>query len=141
LADPDKLEALIYSDTAPPLDLDKAWFGIHFLLCNNLISDDLPESWAIMGGNEMPSPDLGYGPPRYLRPDEVTAVALALSNIPSERLRSRFDAAALTEANVYPNIWDDGPEAAAYLIQNYNKLVQLYAEATKAGHAMLLWIT
>jgi Domain of unknown function (DUF1877) len=141
LADPSAVEALIYSEATPSLDLDKAWWGIHFLLTGDYGPSSKPLSWAILGGVELDGPDLGYGSPRYLRPDEVVAVAEALAGMPAEALASGFDAAALTEANVYPNIWDEGTDAADYLIHHYKKLGPFYADAAKAGHAMLLWVS
>jgi hypothetical protein len=141
VADPSKLEALIYSEATPRLYLDKAWWGIHFLLTGDYGPGTESISWAILGGVELKGPDLGYGPPRFLKPDEVIAVAAALSGVSAEALAGRFDAAALAEANVYPNIWDEGAEAADYLIDYYKKLVPFYADAAKAGHAMLLWVS
>jgi Domain of unknown function (DUF1877) len=141
LADPAKVKAVVYSTEKPPLDLDKAWWGIHFLLTGEYGPGAEPISWAIMGGLELEGPDLGYGPPRYLRPDQVAAVAAALTGVSAETLAGRFDADAFTKADIYPSIWDEGSEAADYLIDYYRKLVRLYSEAAKAGHAMLLWVS
>jgi Domain of unknown function (DUF1877) len=144
LTDPAQVDAFVHSVEKPPLDLDKAWYGIHFLLTGEHGPDADPQSWAIMGGSVLEgpaAPDLGYGPPRYMNPHEVAAVAAALSTIPAETLAGRFDAEKFEAEGIYPNVWADDPEALDYLIQNYRNLVQLYADAAEAGHAMLLWIS
>jgi Domain of unknown function (DUF1877) len=140
--DPAKIVAFLYAEESPPLCLDKAWYGIHFLLTGEDGPNDAPISWAIMGGgNTLTEPDLGYGPPRLLSPEQVVSVAEALSKISSNELSSRFDAAAFAEAGVYPNIWDGGTEALDYMMTCYEQLATYYNGAAKAGHAMLLWVS
>jgi len=54
-------------EKAEPLDIQKAWHGLHYLLCVQPWDGDLPLRNAVLGGSEI-GPDLGYGPPVRLSP-------------------------------------------------------------------------
>jgi len=60
------------------ISLDKAWHGVHYLLCGKLEPGTDLASQAVMGGTEI-GDDLGYGPARYFEANEVAAIARELS--------------------------------------------------------------
>jgi hypothetical protein len=123
------------------LDIDKAWHGIHFLLTGSAWDGEAPWSWAVLGGTPF-GPDLGYGPARYLRADQVQDVAHALSGLAREELANRFSPEAMDRAEIYPQIYDrDGTHVLEYLLRNYDEVVKHYQGAAAKNYAMLLYLT
>jgi hypothetical protein len=124
------------------LELGKAWHGVHYLLTGDPDGGEAPLALAIFGGVEL-GPDLGYGPPRVLEPDEVRDVSAALDALPAEALRARFSPAQFEAAEIYPfGIWaDEGAEAFTWLADAYHAMQAHYRQAAANGHAMLLMIT
>lgn len=122
------------------IDIDKTWHGIHFLLTGDPWKGEPPLFNAVMGGKQIGTEDPGYGPPRYLTPDQVRDVAQALSEIHASDLRSRFDPERFAREDIYPNIWDEGEEALDYLMDYYVELVRFFSSAAAAGDAVLLCI-
>ena len=123
------------------LDIDKAWQGIHFLLTGEPYSNESFLAKAIFGGEEV-GDDLGFGPARYLTPEEVNEVATALRDVSREDLVERYIPRAFEEANIYPaGIWEsEGSVALDYLLSNYESMVAFYALVAERGDAMLLSI-
>jgi hypothetical protein len=118
------------------LNLEKSWHVLHYLLTGKPEDAPPPLGNAILGGKEI-GPDLGYGPVRFLDPDEVREVASALSTITSEDLARRFDLQAMIAANIYP-VRD---ESELQMAQEYfQHLARYYSEAVAAGNAMLLYV-
>lgn len=104
-ANPGLLGDLVEQEGKPPAvaDLDKAWHGLHWVLTGAAWSAEGALGQAIMGGEEF-GEDRGYGRPRLLDPAGVASLA-ALHSIGADELRARFDPEALSEAEVYPDIW------------------------------------
>lgn len=147
-ADPNLLEEYLYPDDGDadenwPLycDLDKAWHGIHFLLTGRADGGEEPLSWAVLGGTEF-GPDVGYGPARFLTPEQVRIVAAALQALPSSMLANRYKPAQMDAAGIYPEIWvRDGDEGLSYLLESYKQLQTFYNDAAARGDAALLWMS
>lgn len=126
------------SELGSLLEIDKAWHGVHYLLTGSAQDAEGPLGQAILGGTEI-GDDGGYGPARYLLPEEVKGVAIALENVADDQLRNRYDAAALSAANVYPGGWDD-PDNLEWLLEAVGKLQSFYRGAAANGSAALLFI-
>lgn len=141
-ADPGRLEELVEEDTPGEefLDLDKAWHGLHWLLTGSVDDTSTPAGQAVLGGTEI-GEDWGYGPPRLLRPDDVRRVAEALDAVTADDLRARFDAGAMTAADVYPFIWDEEDVFEEYLAPSFDLLRDFYARAASRGDAVLAVLT
>lgn len=140
LADPEKVGTL-FPGGPDELDLDKAWHGLHYLLTGTTYEVRGDAGPAIIGGDPI-GPDLGMGPARLLMPDAVRAVAAGLDAIDEATLRARFDPAAMSEAEIYPHIWDDGDdEFDGYLLPNFTRLRDFYRDAAASGDAVLLAVT
>ncbi|RLQ10763.1 DUF1877 family protein [Micromonospora sp. BL1] len=123
------------------LDLDKAWHGLHYLLNGTTYEVRGDAGPAIIGGDPI-GPDLGMGPARLLMPDAVRAVAAGLDAVDDATLRARFDPAAMSEAEIYPHIWDDGEdEFDNYLLPHFTALRDFYRDAAASGDAVLLAVT
>jgi hypothetical protein len=125
------------------LDVDKAWHAIHFLLTGTAWEGAPPLNFIAAGGTEI-GDDLGYGPARGLTSGEVRRLAAALEALPRDSLLQRFDPAALTAAEIYPDIWDRPPEeddTRAYVAEYYEQLRSFIMEAAAASEALLVSIT
>jgi hypothetical protein len=143
--DPSKAKDLVYAkeedDPSDLLDIDKSWHLIHFLLTGDGSEGDYPLVNAVLGGKELPETDAGYGPYRYLVPDEVEAVSQALASISAEDLWSRFNASRVKSEDIYPSIWTGDEDDKAYISQNYEALRRYFADAAASGDAMLLYLS
>lgn len=118
------------------LSLEKSWHVLHYLLTGEADEASPPLGNAILGGKEI-GDDLGYGPARFLTPQQVREVAAALALISKNDLAARFDLKAMKAARIYP-VKD---ESELGLAEHYfEQLSRYYAGASAAGNAMLLWV-
>ena len=145
-AEPMALGAFLFppGDVPPPVDryleVDKTWQAIHFLLTGDPWAGGPPFANAVLGGEELSDEDQGYGPARFLVPEEVAAVAAALATVPVEELLARYDADSLNAAEVYPGGWTGGPEDRAFIGEHYASLRELFANAAANGDGMILYV-
>ena len=144
---PDEIDEYLHPDegeSVPPnyIEVDKAWHGIHYLITGSPDAGSEPLSLAVLGGREV-GDEIGYGPARFITPDQVAAIAEALSAISESDFRSRFAPKAMKRADIYPNvIWErDGEEAVDYLVGNYRPLVEFYKAAARRGDGVIAWLS
>ena len=123
-------------DLGPPLGIDKAWHGVHFLLTGSSTDTTPPLGAAILGGQEL-GEDLGYGPARYLSPAEVAAVADALAPLTADDLAQRYDPSAMERQKIYPGHWHE-PDSEDWLLETFDEVKAYYAQARERGYGMLL---
>ena len=117
------------------ISLDKAWHGLHYLLCGALEPAPGPLGQAVFGGTEI-GEDQGYGPARYFSPAQVAEIAAALQSPSLEsELNARFDAAAMTELGIYPGTWEADDED--WLVEAFDTLRDFYAAASQAEQAVV----
>lgn len=81
-------EGFSAADLTAAMDIEKRWRWLHELL------DAAPEGeprlgYTVVGGVEV-GEDLGYGPVRYLRADEVCVAAAGLASLSEEAVRARL---------------------------------------------------
>lgn len=118
------------------LSLEKSWHALHYLLTGRAQEAPPPLGDAILGGAEL-GEDMGYGPARFLTPEEVRATSAALDKVSAEDIARRFDLPTMIAAEIYAcrNESDLG------LAQEYfAELVRYYADAASRGNAMLLYL-
>ena len=127
------------SQVSEPLRIDKSWHGIHFLLTGSAWGGKPPLSNAVLGGQEF-GPDLGYGPARYLTPDQVREVAAALDEIINAILRGRFNPKAMTKAEIYSWHEDEGEGGLEYFLEYYAQVRAYFQQAARKGNGMLLGV-
>lgn len=128
-------EKILFGD-GPELDLDKAWHAIHFLLTGSAWEVGAGAGAAILGGEPIGG-DIGHGPVRLLLPEEVKAIVPGL--VDTDELRRRFDPMELTEAGVYPNVWDES-DFDHYVGPNYASLRDFYRRAAENDQAVVLGV-
>ncbi len=117
------------------ISLDKAWHGLHYLLCGAAEPAPGPLGQAVLGGTEV-GDDLGYGPARYFTAPQTSEIAQALQAPGLEAaLRARFNPAAMTSLGLYPGGWD--ANGVAWLIDAFHTLSDFYAAAATAGQAVV----
>jgi hypothetical protein len=141
--DPKAIEKLLFEAKGEnSVDLDKAWHGIHYLLNGTPWKVTSTAGEAILGGREFGT-DLGYGPPHFLTPAQVKAIAEALLKETPAILTSRYRPESMETAGIYPKgIWKrEGPQALQYLLDYYNPLVAFYKRAAENGYAVVIALT
>lgn len=125
------------------LDVDKAWHAIHFLLTGSAWEGEPPLNFVASGGAEL-GEDLGYGPARALAGSEVRDLAAALERLPVDTLMQRFDAAALADAEIYPDIWarsEEEDDTRGWIAETYAELRTFVIAGAAKGEALLMIVT
>lgn len=120
------------------IDIDKAWAGIHFLLCGRPFEGEKPLFNAVLGGTPVGEEDLGYGPARILAAAEVRELAQALEGIDLLDRKEAFLSGVLGNAEIYPGYKDE--EDLNYLDYYFARLKAFIAGAAGAGLNLLLYI-
>ena len=118
------------------LDIDKAWHGLHFLISGGARAAEAPPVDPIFGGKE-----LTPGGARWLSADEVKQASAGLAKLSTRSLWARYDKTIMTNAQIYPEFWEEKKDALEYLIFHFEKLVEYYRDATRRGNAMLIVVT
>jgi len=144
IAEPDLVESVLYpedgTEPANYLDVDKSWHAIHYTLNGKTWEGEEPLSLVVLGGVEI-GEDVGYGPARYLRPEQVQTIAGALSAVTPQNFATQFNPAAMDAAEVYPQIWaSDGAEGLEYVLHYYTQLSSFYQAAAERGDAVLVYL-
>ncbi len=123
------------------LSLEKAWHGLHFLLTGDSWGGSGPQAFLVCGGTEQ-GEDYGYGPARYFASQQTREIANVLSPIEVDNLWSRYDAQAMTDAGIYPEIWDEpAAELAEEYCEYFQELQEFMAEAAEQGDGLLVYLT
>jgi len=127
-------------------DIDKSWDALSFLLTGHTIenvnSATPPLSWTIFGNGTVDTEqEIGYGPAKYLTPEEVQAVHQALSPLSAPELMNRYDAKELNSLHIYPEDWSDSSDWTTYLADYFEDLKAFYAKAAMEHQAMIHLLT
>ena len=120
------------------LSLDKAWHGVHYLLCGEVEAGPALLSQAVLGGTELGDDDegfSGYGPARYFTAARVAELSQSLSRPEVEsEAAARFDAGRMSELSIYPG-WRASD--AEWVIDAFRRLRDFYADAAGQGRAIV----
>src|SRR5262245_11686990 len=146
-ADPSHVEQLLFasllgdsSNGHEELEIDKAWHGLHFLLTGTAWEGSFPLNFIVVGGDEV-GDDLGYGPARALRSEDVAKVDAALDPLTTDELRRRFDASRMSELEIYPFGWSHDPDGELqYLLEFYGELRAFVRRTAERGHGLLVFL-
>jgi hypothetical protein len=147
-ANPEGVERLLYasffgdsSNGHDELEIDKSWHGLHFLLTGSAEEASPPLNFILAGGEEV-GDDLGYGPARAFRSDDVRGVDAALEPLTAAELRGRFDADRMTELQIYPFGWSEDPDGELeYLLEFYGELRAFVRRTAGRGHGLLVYLS
>jgi hypothetical protein len=128
------------------LKVDKAWHGVHYVLCGEAERGEALLSQAVLGGVELggaegcdPDEIWGEGPARYFTVARVEELAVALSGAEVEsEAAGRFDAARMEQLGIYPG-WRDSDKQR--VMGAFRWLRDFYADAAVNGCAMVTCLT
>jgi hypothetical protein len=112
-----------------PLDLDKAWHAISYLITG------LPQPEFLADG--IPLPDISEDAIIYA-PQDIAALSQRLNSAAIEDIEAKFSAAKFNEMDIYPTGWDDSGLAyiRSYLV-DFIKLIHRAAEHEKGLFVLL----
>jgi len=119
------------------LSLDKAWHGVHYVLCGEAEPGAALLSQAVLGGVALGDDDgfSGYGPPRYFTAAQVAELGEALSRPELEsEATSRFDAVRMCQLSIYPG-WQ--PSDVECVMDGLRRLRDFYSDAAGKGRAIV----
>ena len=144
LQNPDTIKNVIEKGEATIFDLDKSWHGIHFLLTGSAQGGEEPLCYLIEGGHAVGDIDVGSGPARALKPDQVAAFDAALNKITEKEFRTRFNPEKMRQAEIYPSIWDrpaEEDDSLQYLVEYLSDLKTFVREAKEHKQGILVWLS
>jgi Domain of unknown function (DUF1877) len=120
------------------ISIEKAWHGVHYLLCGQAQPGSDLASQTVMGGTEI-GEDLGYGPARYFAPDKVADIARELTrpNLEAEMI-ARWDPDQMMTLGIYPVQFE--PDDDEWLMDAFRKLRKFYVDASAANLAVVTCI-
>jgi Domain of unknown function (DUF1877) len=133
---PEDADRIIQEASGPSLSLDKNWQEIHEILTGkSKPSGDLLSN-AILGGKEVGS-DLGYGPARFLTPEQVKQISETLTSVSDEHFR--------TSASTFAKDEFSSPlgqlERVDFYCELFTRLQAFYRNAAESGCPILLWFS
>lgn len=97
-------------------------------------------STANFGGVEF-CDDRGYGPPRYLAPQDVVRVADAIAGVDPTSVVNHVDLEAFDTADIYSGAWaENGDWSRGYLVDYLTALREFYRMAAEHGDGVVLWM-
>jgi hypothetical protein len=143
LKDPESLMNFLFEANDPEnsLNVDKSWHIIHFLLNDDPWEGSPPLFNAVLGGTEIGDTDNGYGPARYLTPEQVNETTNTLVSVPPEAMIERYDSTKANKSKIYTGNWSDSDEDREYISSNYKEIVNFFQKASDQKQAVLLWLS
>jgi len=141
VADPDSILDFIEEERDFAEDIDKTWNGVHFLLNGESELGIEPYCYIVCGGESIGDVNVGYGPARAISSSKVRAFQEVLSKINDEDFQNRYNAAALANADVYPNVWSRPDEDnCRWLLIGFQNLKRIVGSASTNDSGLLIWL-
>lgn len=120
---------------------DKAWHALQYLLARRSFPVDIISGEeAFVEDEESGEGDWGYGPPRYLTPEQVRAAASAMVGLTPAALIEGIDRTDLKVEDIYPSIWDRPDESLEWVADYLPVVAEYFSAAATAGEAVVCWI-
>ena len=91
----------------------------------------------------MSDEDVGYGPARVFKSDEVATVATFLAGIDGGDFNGRYDAGRMIKADIYPDIWDregDSGGSRDYLMDYFDILRRFMIQTAETKMGIVLYL-
>ncbi len=118
------------------LSLDKAWHGVHYLLCGQPEPTEGTLGSVILGGTELGDDDFGYGPARCFDATEVDGIAAELGRDALEdEVVGRYEPEPMTSLGIYPGGWESSD--GEWLFEAFRELRDFFQEAAARGSAVV----
>jgi len=126
------------------LSLDKAWHGVHYLLCGRAEEAPGDLAKAVMGGRILgsdPEGFSGYGPARYFKPADVDVISAALNDPDVARTaEARFDPDKMDALHIYPGWDNEEDEDKDWVMDALTDLCGFFADASRDRLAVVTCI-
>lgn len=125
------------------VDIDKSWDGILFLLTGQSLATADHHLVSILFSEQLidEEQDFGYGPAHYLTAGQVAELNNEIATITVADLKQRFNPEKMKALEIYPAIWDEGPDAFDYVADGFFTLQKVFATATKNGEAIITFLS
>lgn len=125
------------------VDIDKAWDAIIYLLTGEgYATSEHPLRNVIFSGQLVhEEQEMGYGPAHYNTPEQVAELSALLDKINADELRAKYNPADMEEKDIYPSVWEDDEEIVTYLLDNFESVRAIYADAAQNGEAVVMFIS
>jgi hypothetical protein len=140
LAEGGELSEELEHDGADQLDIDKAWQGIHYLLCGS-IDDGPPPLGYVVPMMDKQGIDYGDFGAFFLHHEQVAAASQALADLTEQKARQLYAFNEMVEAGVYPIVSnEDEGEFFDYIWTYLTEIRQFYQKVAAAGKGLIFYI-
>lgn len=147
LANPDAIHDIIWSDLHDDensgfFELQEFWQQLHFLLTGTAwdVDEENPITQVVLGGQEVGPDAFGYGPARFIKPEQVKLIATALKDLDLVDLKTRYSKEEFAEANLYSFVPEQFDEDLNILVDYLDGFLEFYGEAAERGDAVIAYI-
>lgn len=127
-----------------PVDLDKAWHGVHYLLTGTAWEGEPPLNFVVEGGADLDYDGPWNSSPRIFTPAETREIATALARVSDDELRRRFNPAEMMQLEIYPEIWDREPDGTedpiGYVMSAIEDVRATVNEAVQRGWGLVVTV-
>jgi hypothetical protein len=121
--------------------LGEYWHGIHYLMCGQVWSGDLPDAFLIDGGSYVGDVDLGYGPARVFESCEVKKITQTVVNKQPADLAKNFDANQMVDDDIYPQIWDGNDGALDACLNRFKAMQHFMRHVAENDLGLTLYLS
>jgi len=143
LANPAEITRFLYgagADGGERVVLNKAWHAIHFVLTGSRLGGEAPLNFLVDEGTPVGEVDVGYGPARVLKSDQVRHIAAALARIDPDEVARRVDLKQLDQEVIYPGDWQRNGFGVDYVVASYRAMRDLIVRVADKGNGLVLYI-
>lgn len=128
----------------PPEDmvisLDKNWHVIHYLISRAPWEGPLPQATLMSGGEELGSIDVGYGPARLLRKNEIEEFTKFLGSLDKENYASGISASELEENEIYGAYPEWSSNDSESLWESIEELKSFFSKAKENNENIIVYL-
>jgi hypothetical protein len=144
LANPAEITRFLYgggaADGVERVGLNKTWHAIHFVLTGSRLGGEAPLNFLVDEGTPVGEVDVGFGPARVLRSDQVRRIAAALVAIDPDEVARRVDVQRFDQEAIYPGHWQRNGSGVDDVVTSYRAMRDLIGRAADRGQGLVLYV-
>lgn len=122
------------------LSLDKNWHVLHYLLSRAPWDGPLPKATLMCGGDELGTVDVGYGPARILKQQQINEFLDYLENLKKENFALGVTSSELEENEIYGAYPEWSPRDAGELWGYIEELKLFLSKAKNQDESIILYL-